>query len=76
MRRTGEGCLSTEDCSPLHHDTSSGPSGPSELSASNKTDCNFPQADPTLEEFPSLENLALSPSPSPGSSPQFTVGFH
>ena len=31
------------------------------------------QADPTLEEFPSIENLALSPSPSPGNSPQPVV---
>ena len=31
------------------------------------------QADPTIEEFPSLENLALSPTPSPCSSPQHPV---
>ena len=46
-----------------------------EETASTKTNYNILQADPTLEEFPSLENLALSPSPSPGSSPQFTVRF-
>ena len=34
----------------------------------------FPlKADPTIEEFPSLENLALSPTPSPCSSPQHPV---
>ena len=27
------------------------------------------QADPTLEEFPSMENLALSPSPTPTPTP-------
>ena len=31
------------------------------------------QADPTIEEFPSLENLALSPTPSPCVSPQHPV---
>ena len=31
------------------------------------------QADPTIEEFPSLENLALSPTPSPCNSPQLPV---
>ena len=34
--------------------------------------CNF-QADPTLDEFPSMDNLALSPSPSPANSPQPVV---